>query len=141
MHLFVLVQVAWSPAWKEGSARYAMVAVSTKAGRVWLWRYRLPLEYSVAADSKDLADKFVLVGLLGFSQTNGTCLGDSPVHAAIDLSTLPTQHSMPVSESLIGCGLMYGFAHCNETTSALLGTLRSSPYTRRVLFGVVSIFL
>ena len=54
-------QVAWSPAWGEGSDRYAMVAVSTKAGRVWLWRYHLPAEYSAASESRSLADKFTLV--------------------------------------------------------------------------------
>ena len=58
---YMAAQVAWSPAWGKGSSRHAMVAVSTKAGRVWLWRYHLPAEYSAACESRSLADKFTLV--------------------------------------------------------------------------------
>lgn len=55
------MQVAWSAVWGEGSSRCAMIAVSTKAGRVWLWRFRLPSEYSATAEKKSLADRFTLV--------------------------------------------------------------------------------
>ena len=35
--------VAWSPVFAgEGGARFCVLAVGTKSGRVWLWRYRLP---------------------------------------------------------------------------------------------------
>ena len=64
MAMSSLMQVAWSPAWGEGPSRYAMVAVSTKAGRVWLWRYNLPSEYSAAADGNSLAQRFTLVRIL-----------------------------------------------------------------------------
>lgn len=59
-----LMQVAWSPAWAEGPSRYAMVAVSTKSGRVWLWRYHLPSQYSAAAKGNSLAQRFTLVWIL-----------------------------------------------------------------------------
>ena len=35
--------VAWSPVFVgEGGTRFCVLAIGTKGGRVWLWRYRLP---------------------------------------------------------------------------------------------------
>ena len=81
-----------------------LVAVSTKAGRVWLWRYQLPLEYSVAADSSQIIESFVLVRSLILSHPDRIPL--CPVHAANELSALPMQRSMTVSETVALCGLM-----------------------------------
>ncbi len=43
------------------AARYAMLAVGTKAGRVWLWRYRLPGSYAARGAGRAAADGFALV--------------------------------------------------------------------------------
>jgi hypothetical protein len=55
------LQVAWSPVWGEAGCRHAMIAVSTKSGRVWLWRYHLPSEYSMTAESGSLSERCALV--------------------------------------------------------------------------------
>jgi len=34
--------VAWSPVYRGEGGAFAMLAVGSKGGRVWLWRYRLP---------------------------------------------------------------------------------------------------
>lgn len=69
-----VAQVAWSPMWAveaHGSsgqggqqpARYAMLSVGTKSGRVWLFRYRLPGAYSMwgRGSANFVAESFALV--------------------------------------------------------------------------------
>ena len=68
-----MVQVAWSPMWvqADGSSeadgsnakavRHAMLAVGTKSGRVWLWRYRLPGSYALRGAAHSTAESFSLV--------------------------------------------------------------------------------
>ncbi|KAK9817124.1 hypothetical protein WJX72_009853 [[Myrmecia] bisecta] len=64
--LTAALQVSWSPTWSmaqpDGSlASFVLLAVGSKAGQIWLWRYRLPA-YSLAAASPVSAADFVLLG-------------------------------------------------------------------------------
>ncbi|BDA42682.1 probable protein AGENET DOMAIN (AGD)-CONTAINING P1 at N-terminal half [Coccomyxa sp. Obi] len=58
------LQVAWSPLCTSQGAsawKYCVLAVGTKSGRVWLWRYRMPSSYSLA-DQDTVEANFALVG-------------------------------------------------------------------------------
>jgi hypothetical protein len=61
---------AWSPVvWEAGlggGGRRALLAVGTKAGRVWLWRLALPSRYSVDSPEHQ-GDAFALVSCTGGS--------------------------------------------------------------------------
>lgn len=41
-----------------------MLAVGTRSGRVWLWRYRMPTSYSLAVAKDSIEDSFALVSQL-----------------------------------------------------------------------------
>ncbi len=54
----LLVQVAWSPVCftaGANAARFSILAVGTKSGRLWLWRYRMPESFSLK-EARDLVD-------------------------------------------------------------------------------------
>ena len=57
-------QASTSSGIQAAPVRYAMLSVATKAGRVWLWRYRLPGSYAVYGKGvvHDIAASFALVG-------------------------------------------------------------------------------
>ncbi|CAL8467664.1 g7202 [Coccomyxa elongata] len=58
------LQVAWSPLCTSQGAsawKFCVLAVGTKSGRVWLWRYRMPSIYSLA-DQDTVEANLALVG-------------------------------------------------------------------------------
>ncbi len=60
-------QVAWSPVFQAAgcSQVYAMLAVGTKSGRVWLWRYQMPSSFAPSgrAQQSTVVSSFALVRL------------------------------------------------------------------------------
>ncbi len=72
---------------------------------MWLWRYKLPLEYSVAADSKDIAQRFVLVRSLLLSHTDDTSFSDI-LYICDELSTPCSPSCLCVSMRLNGMGFV-----------------------------------
>lgn len=70
------MQVAWSPlSTSQGTSarRFCVLAVGTKSGRVWLWRYRMPSSYSLA-DQDAVDANFALVSTLPrYSMSWGPC--------------------------------------------------------------------
>lgn len=47
--------------------RCCFLALGAKAGRIWLWRYRLPAQYRLDQPQGDVSDSFELVGCLSGS--------------------------------------------------------------------------
>lgn len=47
--------------------RCCFLALGAKAGRIWLWRYRLPAQYRLDQPQGDVSDSFELVGCLAGS--------------------------------------------------------------------------
>ncbi len=87
--------------------RCCFLAVGAKAGRIWLWRYRLPAQYRLDQPQGDVTDSFQLVG----------CLAGSPGAWVNSLAwqLVPSSGSGGSSSSLVlvaGCSdgsvLLYG---------------------------------
>ncbi|KAA6429373.1 MAG: hypothetical protein FRX49_00767 [Trebouxia sp. A1-2] len=100
MDSLAALQAAWSPVCilsatgDTGVQRFAMLAVGCKAGIVWLWRYRIPTQYSPSGSAAPQAFSLLRKTLHEADLLGTTCLSVK-LHEASSSGKLPPCYGSP----------------------------------------------